>query len=473
MTQTEMTQTSGTALSTKGVWLTLIVVLLADAMDLIDSTITNIAAPSIVADLGADESMIKWLGAAYALALGSLLVLGGKLGDKFGQRGTFLVGLTGFVAASAVAGLAPSPEMLIGARVAQGIFGALLIPQGMAIMTATFPKPMLQKAFGVFAPMLGVFAVAGPILGGLLIDANLFGLEWRPVFLINIVLGGFALALAVKYLPRVTPRPDTRIDLIGSVLLVVALFGVLFGLIEGSSDGWGVLSIVSLIVGALVFAAFVWRQARSPEPLLPRTVLANRGFTAGLIVGLLVFAGFSGLMYVISLFLQLSLGYSPTQTSVSLIPLTLGIIGGSGIAAALIVKLARRLVALGLTAILAGVALMLLFVAVSGTDLSWWHIAVATLLMGLGAGVCFSSIFNTALGDVSAHDAGAASGSLSAVQQVANGIGSALVTSIFLTLLPGGDIAAVSVTLGVLLATIAACLLVVPLLPRTAIADLE
>jgi EmrB/QacA subfamily drug resistance transporter len=472
MTSTATTATTP-SLSTKGVWLTLIVVLLADAMDLIDSTITNVAAPSIVADLGANESVIKWLGAAYALALGSLLVLGGRIGDKFGQRGTFLIGMAGFVAASAAAGLALSPEMLVGARVAQGVFGAFLIPQGMAIMTATFPKPALQKAFSVFAPMLGVFAVAGPLLGGLLIDANLFGLEWRPVFLINLALGGFALVMAVKFLPHVPPRPETRIDVVGSALLVVALFGLLFGLIEGSSSGWGALAITSLVVGAIVFAGFVWRQARTPEPLLPRTLLANRGFTAGLIVGLLVFAGFSGLMYVISLFLQLGLDHSPTQTSLSLIPQTLGIMGGSGIAAALIVKLARRLVVLGLVAMLAGVGLMLVFVTVAGSDLTWWQLALATLFMGLGAGICFSSIFNTALGDVDAHEAGSASGSLSAVQQVANGIGSALVTSIFLTLLPDGDVGAVSVTLVALLALFAVCLLVVPLLPRTAVAEVE
>ncbi|WP_460740626.1 MFS transporter [Microbacterium neimengense] len=469
-----MSQTHpATTLTTKGVWLTLIVVLLADAMDLVDSTITNIAAPSIVADLGADASLIKWLGAAYALALGSLLVLGGKVGDKFGQRGTFLVGMSGFIAASAVAGLAPTPELLVAARVGQGLFGAFLIPQGMAIMTATFPKPMLQKAFGVFAPMLGVFAVAGPIVGGLLIDADLFGLQWRPVFLINLVLGGIALVMAVKYLPHVPARPATRIDVLGSVLLVVALFAVLFGLIEGSSEGWSALAIAAIAVGAVVFVGFVWRQARTSEPLLARSLLANRGFTAGLIVGLLVFAAFSGLMYVISLFFQFSLGYTPTQTSLSLIPLTIGIMGGSGIAAGLIVKLARRLVVLGLVAVLVGIGLMLLFVTIAGTGVAWWQLAASTLFMGIGSGICFSSVFNTALGDVDAHDAGSASGSLSAVQQVANGIGSALVTSIFLTLLPTGDVGAVSTTLVALLVVVAVCLLAVPLLPRTAVAEVE
>lgn len=460
-------------LSVRSVWLTLIVVLLADAMDLIDSTITNIAAPSIAADLGADDSLIKWLGAAYALALGSLLVLGGRLGDRFGQRRTFLLGMTGFVVASASAGLALSPGMLIASRALQGVFGALLIPQGMAIMTATFPKAMLQRAFSVFAPMLGVFAVAGPILGGVLIDANLFGLQWRPIFLINVALGGVAVVMAARYLPYVPAHPATRIDVRGSALLVVALFGALYGLIEGSSAGWSGVSVGAIALGLAVFAGFVRRQARTPDPLLPRTLLANRGFTAGLVVGLLVFAGFSGLMYVISLFFQLGLGYTPTQTSINLIPLTLGIMGGSGIAAALIARLARRLVVLGLVAVLAGTAAMLAVVRVAGLDPQWWQLALATLLIGVGAGICFSSIFNTALGDVDADEAGSASGSLGAVQQVANGVGSALVTSIFLAMLPRGEVPAVTTTLAALIALVGLCLLAVPLLPRTAVADLE
>ena len=468
---TALTPTTTTK-TTKGLWLTLIVVLLADAMDLIDSTITNVAAPSIVQDLGADESVIKWLGASYALALGSLLVLGGKIGDKFGQRGTFLIGIAGFVLASLFAGLAPNAEVLVAARVAQGIFGALLIPQGMAIITATFPKPMLRTAFGLFAPMLGVFAVAGPVLGGVLIDANLFGLQWRPIFLINIILGGIALVLAIRFLPTVPARRSTRIDVWGSALLIASLFGILFGLINGSSDGWDAISIGSIGAGAALFAGFVWRQAHTDQPLLPRTLLANRGFTSGLIVGLLVFASFSGLMYVISLYFQLGLGYSPTQTSLALIPLTVGIIAGSGISTALIARLGRLIVLIGMLVTILGVATMLFVVVTVGLDATWWHNAIATALIGTGAGICFSSVFSTALGDIEPHEAGSASGSLSAVQQVANGIGSATVTSVFFGSLVSGSIIAMTITLVVVLAIVTLCLLAVPLLPRKA-ADIE
>lgn len=468
-TETTTAPTTVPTASLRAAWLTLLVVLLADAMDLMDATITNVAAPSIVQDLGVGDDVIPWLGAAYALALGSLLVLGGRLGDKFGQRRTFLVGLIGFMAGSALAGLAPTAGALIAARVVQGTFGALLIPQGMAIMAATFSKPMLRTAFAVFAPMLGVFAVAGPIVGGLLIDADLFGLAWRPIFLMNVVLGGIALVLALRHLPEVPPHRSVRIDVWGSALLGTALFGLLFGLLTGTSEGWGPVTIASTLLGGVLFAAFAFRQVRTPDPLLPRQLLANRGFTSGLVVGLCVFAGFSGLMYVISLFFQLGLGYTPTQASLNLIPLTIGIIAGSGIANALILSLGRRVVLLGMLTTLLGAGVLLLIVLTAGLEATWWQILIATSIIGTAAGISFNSVFNTALGNVQPEETGSASGSLSAIQQVANGIGSALVTTIFLGNLAAGTIPAMTITLVVILVMAAACLLALPLLPRTAV----
>src|SRR5215813_2318467 len=177
-------------------WALLVVVLIADLLDLLDSTITNIAAPAIVADLGGGSALVKWLGASYALAMGTLLVAGGRLGDRYGQRRIFLIGMTGFTLASAACGLALNPAMLIAARILQGGLGALMIPQGIAIMTRTFPRDMLAKALAAFGPLLGLSSIAGPVVAGFLIDANLAGLGWRPVFLINIVLGGVGLLAA-------------------------------------------------------------------------------------------------------------------------------------------------------------------------------------------------------------------------------------------------------------------------------------
>ncbi len=180
----------------------LAVVLLADVLDLMDSTITNIAAPTIARDIGGGESLIKWLGASYALALGVLLVVGGRLGDRYGKRRMFLIGIAGFTLASLACGLAPGPAVLIVARLVQGSFGALLIPQGIGLLMASFSREQLPRAFAAFGSVLGGSAILGPIVAGFIISANIGGLTWRPVFLINIVLGSIGFASAVRVLPR-------------------------------------------------------------------------------------------------------------------------------------------------------------------------------------------------------------------------------------------------------------------------------
>ena len=460
------------AVAGKAMWLTLLIVLIADGLDLIDATITNIAAPSIVADIGGGPALVKWLGAAYALALGSMLVLGGRLGDRYGQRRVFLVGMAGFTLASAAAGLALDPAVLIAARVVQGGFGALLIPQGMAIMTKTFSRGALAKAFAAFGPMLGIFAVGGPILGGFLIDANLLGLGWRPVFLVNVVLGVLGLLLAVCVLPTVFADRSARIDVVGSVLLAGAMFGLLFGLVEGSTDGWTALPDLSLVVAAVLAAAFTRRQLTTAAPLITPSLFTHRGFTSGLVTGLLVFAAFNGLMYVISLYFQLGLGYSPLHAALSLLPLTAGIILGAGACMALVTRLGRTLVLAGLLASASGTGLLLLVVRTAGLGATSWQLALVTLLIGAGAGTCFGSIFDTALGDIAPDEAGAASGSLSAVQQIAAGVGSAAVTSVYFGHLATSQASAMTVSLVVVLGITALCLLAVPLLPRKA-AELE
>ncbi len=460
------------AVAGKAMWLTLLIVLIADGLDLIDATITNIAAPSIVADIGGGPALVKWLGAAYALALGSMLVLGGRLGDRYGQRRVFLVGMAGFTLASAAAGLALDPAVLIAARVVQGGFGALLIPQGMAIMTKTFSREALAKAFAAFGPMLGIFAVGGPILGGFLIDANLLGLGWRPVFLVNVVLGVLGLLLAVRVLPTVPADRSARIDVVGSVLLAGAMFGLLFGLVEGSTDGWTAVPALSLVVAAVLAAAFTRRQLTTAAPLITPSLFTHRGFTSGLVTGLLVFAAFNGLMYVISLYFQLGLGYSPLHAALSLLPLTAGIILGAGACMALVTRLGRTLVLAGLLASASGTGLLLLVVRTAGLGATWWQLALVTLLIGAGAGTCFGSIFDTALGDIAPDEAGAASGSLSAVQQIAAGVGSAAVTSVYFGHLATSQASAMTVSLVVVLGITALCLLAVPLLPRKA-AELE
>ncbi len=452
-------------------WAILALVLLADALDMIDSTVTNIAAPTIAGEIGGGAGLLKWLGASYALAMGVLLVVGGRLGDRYGQRRLFLTGIVGFTVASAVCGLAPSPAVLIGARVVQGAFGALLIPQGMAIMTKTFSPSMLRTAFGLFAPLLGLATVGGPIVAGFLIDADIAGLSWRPIFLVNLLLGGIGTVAALKLLPRDDDGDATVIiDGIGSGLLALAMAGTLFGLIEGSSDGWHLLPIAALATGLAAFAAFARRQQTAAAPLLKPSLLRNRGFSSGLFTGLVVFAATSGLAYVLSLFIQQALGADPGDTALGLLPLTAGIIVAAGACMGLMEKLGRTLIFAGLAILAFGVGGLLVLVITVGADLTLWQLAPAIFVTGLGMGACYGTIFDIALGDIDADEAGSASGSLSAVQQLAAGAGSALVTTVFLQ--TGGSFQhAMTVTLIVVLAAVVACLGPARLLPRRAPAE--
>jgi EmrB/QacA subfamily drug resistance transporter len=451
-------------------WAILAIVLVADALDMLDSTITNIAAPTIVNDIGGGAALIKWLGASYALALGTLLVTGGRMGDKFGQRKLFLIGMTGFTVASAAAGLAPNPTIMIIARLLQGSFGALLIPQGMAIMTKSFSRDMLGKAFAAFGPLLGIAGIGGPLLAGVIINADIAGLGWRPMFLINILLGSIGLIAAVAVLPQDTGDKTTTIDLTGSGLLGAAMFGLLFGLIEGSSNGWTVTPLSVLCGGVVAFGFFVWRQRVAAAPLLKPTLFANRGFTSGLIMGLTFFAAVNGTSYVLSLFLQEGLGYNAGRTSVALLPLTIGIIAASGACMALIAKLGRTLLLIGLLITMTGVGWMLALVAAVGTHASAWSLVWPILIIGMGMGTCFGTVFDLALGDVDADEAGSASGSLSAVQQLAAGLGSAIVTSVYFAQLTiHGVEHAMVVSLSVVLGLIVLCTAILPLLPRKAV----
>lgn len=471
-----------TSLSRPRLWAILGLVLLADALDMIDSTVTNIAAPSIVDGIGGGAGLIKWLGASYALALGVLLVIGGRLGDKYGQRRLFLIGMTGFVLASAAAGLAPNPGVMITARLLQGAFGALLIPQGMAIMTRAFPRDMLRTAFGLFGPLLGIASIGGPILAGFLIDADIAGTGWRSVFLINVVLGVVGIPLAYWMLPRegaaTADGKGVSIDAQGSAYLALSMFGLLYGLIEGSQTDWGTASLVALAVGVVAFVLFVRRQRSAADPLLRPSLFSNRGFTTGLIMGLAFFAATSGLMYVLSLFLQGGLQMSPGRAALSLMPLTVGIMTAAFACMGLMAKLGRTLVFAGLTITLLGVGWFLLLVQSQGLSIGTWTMVAPVFVMGLGLGTCFGTIYDIALGDVSAEEAGSASGSLTAVQQLANGVGSALITTVYLHALGTGDISgktvhAVTVALLIALAITAVCLPVATLLPRKAQADPE
>ncbi|WP_228542187.1 MFS transporter [Nocardia sp. XZ_19_369] len=453
-------------------WAILAVILAADILDLLDATITNIAAPTIAADLRGGQALIQWLGASYALALGVLLVVGGRLGDRFGKRRLFLIGLAGFTVASVACGLAFDPVSIIVARLVQGAFGALLIPQGFGILTAVFPREQLGKAFSVFGPALGLSAVGGPIVAGLLIDADLFDLGWRAMFLINIGLGGAAFAAAYRLLPPDTGDRTIAIDGLGAALLGVAMFGALFGLIDGAASGWTVLPLGCLLGSLVCFGLFIRRQLTAAEPLIRPTLFQNRGFTSGLLLGLVFFAAVSGLLFVLSLFLQTGLGYSPTGAALGLAPLAVGIVLASIAAHQYIARLGRNLILIGLLITLVGIGLLLVLALTAGTTVGPWALAAPVLVLGLGMGTCFGTVYQVTIGDIEQAETGSASGSLTAVQQLANAIGAAAVTTVYFHTVGSGQAHALIVSLVLVAVGTVVCCAFVRLMPRNAPAEL-
>ncbi len=454
---------------TPRLWAILAVVLVASMLDLMDSQITNIAAPSIVDKLGGGESLIKWLGAAYQLAMGTFLVVGGRLGDRYGKRRLYIVGLTGFVAASAMCGLAVDPTMIIIGRLLQGSFGAMLIPQGISIIMATFSRAQLPRAFSAFGPVLGLASVLGPILGGFIVSANFAGLHWRPVFLINIVLGGAGLLAALRVLPHDGPTSHERIDMVGSNILGLMMLSLIFGLIQGSTNGWTALPVVSLVVGAALFVVFALRQRHASNPLIKPSLLKNKGFTSGLVLALVFFAAMAGMIYLISLFFQLVLHFSADQAALGLAPTAIGFVVASIICRPLIQRLGRTLVVIGLAVTVVGALGLWVTVMSWGTGVSAWLTAPSVLVLGIGMGTCINTLYDVAIGDIDLAEAGSASGTFSSVQQLAQAVGAAVVTTIYFDLVHRRHGATpMTITLLVVAALMAACLGVVWLLPRTA-----
>jgi EmrB/QacA subfamily drug resistance transporter len=450
----------------------LAVVIIADVLDLMDSTITNIAAPTIVRDIGGGESLIKWLGASYAVAMGVLLVVGGRLGDRYGKRRLFLIGIAGFTVASLGCGLAVGPTTLIVCRFVQGGFGALLIPQGIGILIATFSREQIPRAVSIFGPVLAGSAILGPIVAGFIISADLAGLTWRPIFLVNIFLGTLGFVAAMRILPHDEPTSDIRIDLVGAGLLGISMLLLIYGLIQGSTDGWTAGPIVTVVAGVVVFVGFCLRQRMASDPLILPSLLKNRGFTAGLLVGLAYFAAVNGFAYVCSLFFQTALGLSPSHAAIGLAPLMAGIIVASIVARPLISTLGRRLVVIGLITTLVGASGLWATVHAYGIGVHVLILGPSLLVLGIGMGACFSSIYDIAIGDVAHDEAGSASGSLSAVQQLAAAIGAAVVTSVYFTQrAQHGAAHAMTVSIVVVGAITAACLGLVWLLPKQAAED--
>lgn len=337
----------------------------------------------------------------------------------------------GFVVGSLFCAIAVNPEMIITARVVQGLFGAAMVPQGLGMMKEMFTGKELQSAFGMFGPVMGLAAVGGPILAGWLVDADFFGTGWRMIFLINLPIGALAVLAALKFLPANRPGTSLKLDIPGALLATTGALLIVFPLVQGREYGWPLWTFAMMAAAVVVFGVFAWfekrKSARGGDPLVEPSLFRKRSFLAGMATGTIYFAAFSGFGLVFTLYLQLGLGFSPLKAGLTGVPMSLGMIVGMGLVQA-VRKHGRKVLHTGALIMTAGVVALLL---VLGPETGPWQIAPALLVVGIGSGLIMGPYFEIALSGVEPSEAGSASGALTSLQQVGGALGMALLGTVF------------------------------------------
>lgn len=417
-------------------WPALFVILAAEIMDLLDALITSIAGPTIVRDIGGGETLIQWLAAGYTIAMASGLLIGGRLGDIFGRRRMFLIGMTGFTLMSLGCALSQSPEMLITFRVLQGLIGAVMLPQGLGMIKEMFPGDESAKAFGAFGPVMGLSAVGGPILAGYLVDADFFGWEWRSIFAINIPIGIAGIIAGLRLLPASRPDRSIHIELTSAAIAAGSMFLLIYPLIQGREQGWPAWTFGMLALGVAGFGLLAYveraRDRAGKITLITPSLFQRRAFNAGIATGMTMFGALIGSSLIFTLFVQIGLGYSPLKAGLAGVAQAVFMIVGFAVAQPLMTAVGgRRVIQLGQLVTAGGFGVFILALHWAGNDIGIATMTPGLALLGLGMGFSFSPLFDLVLAGVADHEAGSASGVLTAVQQLGGAFGIALLGTVF------------------------------------------
>jgi MFS family permease len=419
-------------------------VLLGAALPLIDFFIVNVALPTIDANFHSSTATLELVVAAYGITYALLLVVGGRLGDAFGRRKLFIAGLTAFTITSLVCGAAPTAELLVLARAAQGASAALMLPQVLSIIQATTSGERRSKALGLYGATAGISMVIGQLLGGVLVAADIAGTGWRPIFLINVPIGLLGLLLAKKTLPETRSANPLGVDHLGTLLLGVSLLSLLIPLMEGQALGWPAWTIGLLALFPFAFAGFIAVERRLERaggmPLLPPSVLRMPSIQRGLGVAAPFFTGFGGFMFVIAMTLQDGLHMGPLGSGAALTPLAVGFLATSLVSSRLVTRFGHRVVVVGLLTQVAG-----LLVLIGSTLHAWPHLGVldlapGMLICGVGQGLAMTTVFRVVLSKVPSELAGVGSGVLTTTQQTFLALGVATLGSLFGSLSTAGSV---------------------------------
>jgi EmrB/QacA subfamily drug resistance transporter len=408
-------------------WWILVIVGIAQLMVVLDATIVNIALPSAQTALHFSDNDRQWIITAYALAFGSLLLVGGRIGDLFGRRITFVTGLIGFAVASAIGGTAQSFEVLVGARALQGAFGALLAPTALSLLTTTFTRPNERgKAFGIFGAIAGGGGAVGLLLGGVLTEY----LSWRWCLYVNLLFAIPAALSALALLHNQAQAAKPRIDVPGTLTASAGLFALVYGFSRAEPDGWASATTLGfLAVGVVLLATFAALQRRVAHPLLPLRVVLDRNRGGSYLAIGIVGAGMFGVFLFLTYYLQQTRGFSPIQTGLAFLPMVAAVMVTATIATTRVLPRTgpRPLITLGMMLASAGLVLL----AQLGVDSSYAaHVLPGLIVSGIGIGLVTSPAMNTATLGVDAADAGVASATVNTMQQIGGSIGTALLTTL-------------------------------------------
>jgi EmrB/QacA subfamily drug resistance transporter len=422
-----------------GRWKSLAVILAAAFLVGLDFFVVNVSIPSIRANLHATFAEIQLVIASYGLTYSVLLISGGRLGDIYGRKRMFMWGVAAFTTASMLCGLAPSPVFLIAARVLQGVSASMLFPQVLAIMQVTFPQSERAKAFGLFGTVIGTSSFSGNVLGGLLVSANLFGLSWRPIFLINLPVGLLTVIAAAKFVKESRSPKARRLDLGGVAIMTLALTLLLYPLIQGREAGWPPWAFVCLAAFLPMMYLFVQYEKRvtagGGSPLVELDLFEDRAFVIGLFSGMCFFSGAAAFFLISTVFLQNGLGFSPREAGLTFAWFAIAFLGSSLASVRIQPKLGSRIINLGAALMITGLTSLLVLTASRGASLAGLELAPVLLIYGTGQGFVMPTLVSTILINIKGHDAGSASGVLSTVQQASFATGVAVIGTVFFSVL--------------------------------------
>lgn len=450
-------------------WAPLPIVLSGTFMVVLDFFIVNVALPSLQSNLHASSGAVEWVAAGYGLTAAVFLITAGRIGDRYGRRRAFSLGLALFTLSSAACGAATSPELLVAGRLVQGFSAALLTPNILSIIGVLYAGSARARALSAYALVMGLAAISGQLIGGVLVQANIAGLGWRSCFLINVPVGLAALTLAPRLVPESRAEGTTQLDPLGTLLVTAGITAIVLPLVEGRQHDWPLWTWLSLAASPLILLAFVAHQRRlarrGGSPLLELSLFSQRTFSAGLLAQLVFWCGQASFFLVLALYLQEGRGMSALSAGLVFTILAASYLVASVGAPALTERHGRRVLAGGALVLAAGHGLLLATVADIGTGGSVAMLAPGLILIGAGMGLGIAPLATIILSGVRPEHAGSASGALSTMQNVGNALGVAVIGVIFFGALHVGAAHAFELSLGALAGILVSVAALTRLLP--------